>query len=57
MTDSAALALGEERQADDAEQDVQRDGEQPAPQPERAADQQHAEGLAGDGTGSCGTTI
>ena len=43
-----ALALGEERQPDQPEQDVQRDRDEPAPEPERAADEQHAEGLAGD---------
>ena len=43
-----ALALGEERQADQAEQDVQGDGREPATSTERAADDQDAERLAGE---------
>ena len=42
-----ALALGEERQADQAERDVQRDRGEPTAGPERAGRDQHAEGLAG----------
>ena len=42
-----APALGEERQPDQAEQDVQRDGREPAPGAERAAHDEHTEGLAG----------
>src|SRR5690242_16158403 len=46
-----ALAFGEERQADDAEQDIQRDRGEPSTEPEPTADQQHAEGLARDRDG------
>ena len=51
MTVSPPLALGEERQADDTEEDVQRNGDEPAAEAEGAADQQDAERLAGDRDG------
>ena len=44
-----ALALGEERQPDEPQQDVQSDGSEPTPRTERPADDQDPERLAGPG--------
>ena len=48
------LALGEHRQADDAEQHVQQRRGEAAPEPERARGQQDAERLAGERHGIAG---